>query len=101
MAGDTPVMPVCAREVNQCVTDLDIGENQRRYLGVALINGIETSRCVSSENVAWVECQSHAIHLLRKLVSKLDRANALDERKGLLPKNAYCTLVEDRLANRG
>ena len=81
MAGDTPVMPICARDVDQCVTDLDIGENQRRYLGVALINGTETDRRVSSENIGAVECQSSAIRLLRKRLNNLDRANALRERK--------------------
>src|SRR6516162_8639817 len=101
MPGDTPVMPICARDVNQCITDLDIGENQRRCLGVTLINGIETSRRISSENVGWVERQSPAIRLLRKRLNNLDCANTLRERKRLLPKNADCTLLKDRLANRG
>jgi hypothetical protein len=77
MTGNAPIMPVCPRHVDQCVTDLDIGENQRRYLGIALINGIETSCCISSDNVGWIQCQSPAIRLLRIRLNDLDRAYAL------------------------
>src|SRR3981081_3399593 len=95
VSGKALVDPVRPRDVDERVADLDVGENQRLDLGVALVDGVEPGRRIPRENAAWVDVHLSAARLFGMCLDHPERIEAFHVRQVLLAESAYRTLTQD------